>query len=129
MEIKEIFEKGLSWYRGLSMWKKVAACLFLVVLAVVWVIYVVQQALGKNISPIVPTESDDAHSAVVNNVVVVSKAEQKRLEDALMVKKSEAMTEAQKRVYNAGKQREVRDLISNAKSFEEVDDIIKGLKQ
>lgn len=129
MKIEEIFTKAWGWYKGLKTWKKGAYFLFLIVLAILGIIYAAYKTLSNNVAPAVPTEADDAHAAVVDNTVAISRAKQKKLEAELMIKKSEAMTEVQQRIVDAGKQRDIRDLISRAKSFEEVDQVLRGLKR
>jgi uncharacterized protein YpmS len=127
--MEELFKKALGWYKGLKTWKKVLGFLFLIVLAVLGIVYVVYRVLaGRNVTT-TPAAVDDAHTAVVDNAVTQNRAAQRKLEAELMIKKSEAMGLAQQRVKDADKQKDVRNLISNAKSFDEVDAILKGIKR
>jgi hypothetical protein len=126
--MKEMYFKVLNWYKGLTTWKKVVGFLVLIVIAVLGVIYLVYQILDRS-QPVVPKPVDDAHNAVVNNVVETSKNNQRKLEAELMIKKVDAQQEAVKRVKNAEKQKEVRKQIASAQSFEEVDAILKGMKR
>jgi uncharacterized iron-regulated membrane protein len=129
MKIEELFKRALEWYKGLKTWKKVLGFLFLIVLAVLGIVYVVYRVLaGRNVTT-TPVAVDNAHTAVVDNAVAQNRAAQRKLEAELMIKKSEAMGLAQQRVKDADKQKDVRSLISNAKSFEEVDAILKGIKR
>jgi uncharacterized iron-regulated membrane protein len=129
MKIEELFAKAWGWYKGLKTWKKVLGFLFLVVLAVLGIVYAVYRVIaGRTVTP-TPAAVDNAHTAVVDNAIVQNRAAQRKLEADLMIKKSDAMTEVQRRVTDSGKQRDVRDLISKAKSFDEVDAVLKGLKR
>lgn len=129
MDIKTLYNKAVDWYFGLPWWKKALFFLALIGLLVLAILYVVYRYFSEqNMSP-TSTKVDDAHKDVVNTVVAQSKAEQKQLEADLIIKKAEAHTLAQQRVKDAQQQRDVRDAISNAKTFEEVDVLLKGLKR
>jgi hypothetical protein len=126
--MKELYLKVLNWYKGLKTWKKVVGFAVLILIALLGVVYLVYQIMDRP-PPVVPKPVDDAHNTVVNNVVETSKANQRKLEAELMIKKVDAQQEAAKRVKSADKQKEIRKQISNAQSFEEVDAILKGMKR
>lgn len=126
--MKDAYLKVLNWYKGLTTWKKVVGFIVLILIALLGIVYLVYQIMDRP-QPVVPKPVDDAHSAVVNNIVEEERKKQRKLEVELMMKKTEAVEKAKKRVKNTEKQKEVRALISSAQSFEEVDSILKGLKR
>jgi hypothetical protein len=129
MNIPEIYENALAWYKKQATWKKVVFFLFLVVLAVLGIVYAVYQTLNRHTADTTPTEVDSAHSRVVDDTVAQSRAAQKKLETELNIKKTEALHLAQERIKDAQQQKDVRDVIANAKTFDEVDVAIKALKR
>jgi uncharacterized membrane protein YhiD involved in acid resistance len=130
MDIKAIYTKAVGWYFGLPWWKKALFFLALIGLLVLAILYLVYRYFSdQNMTPTTPVAVDAAHTAVVDQAITENRKEQRKLEADLLLKKSEAMGLAQTRVHDAAKQREVRDAISNAKSFEEVDAAIKAMKR
>ena len=126
--MKDAYLKVLNWYKGLTTWKKVVGFIVLILIALLGIVYLVYQIMDRP-QPVVPKPVDDAHNAVVNNVVETNRANQRKLEAELLIKKAEAQQEMSKRVKDAEKQKDVKKQISSAKSFEEVDAILKGLKR
>jgi len=129
MDISKLYENALAWYKKQPTWRKVVFFLFLVVLFVLGIVYAVYQTLDKKNTNTTPTAVDSAHSRVVDNTVAQSRAAQKKLEAELNIKKTEALHLAQERVKDAQQQKDVRDVIANAKTFDEVDVAIKALKR
>lgn len=129
MKITQLYKRAVDWYFGLPWWKKALFFLALIGLLVLAILYVVYRYFSEQqMTPTSPA-ADVAHKDVVNTVVTQSRAEQKQLEADLIIKKAEAHTLSQQRVKDAQQQRDVRDAISNAKTFEEVDVLLKGLKR
>lgn len=128
MKFNELYGKVWGWYKGLPTWKKVVFFVVLVFVALLGVVYLVYQILDKP-QPTTPKKVDDAHKNVVDSVVNRNRENQRKLEAELMMKKSMAMRLARSRVKNAEEQKEVRERLRSASSFEEVDAILKGLKR
>lgn len=130
MDIQKLYRKVVDWYFGLPWWKKALFFLVLIGIFVLAIVYVVYRYFSEqNMIPATPAKVDAAHTAIVDQAVAMNRKEQRKLEADLLIKKSEAMGLAQTRVHDSAKQREVRDAISNAKSFEEVDAAIKAIKK
>jgi hypothetical protein len=130
MNINQLYRKAVDWYFGLPWWKKALFFLALIGILVLAILYVVYRYFSdQNMVPTTPVKVDTAHEAIVDQAVASNRQAQRKLEADLLIKKSEAMGLAQTRVHDSAKQREVRDAISNAKSFEEVDAAIKAIKK
>jgi hypothetical protein len=130
MDIQKLYRKAVDWYFGLPWWKKALFFLALIGLLVLAILYVVYRYFSEqNMVPTTPAKVDTAHKAIVDQAVATNRQAQRKLEAALLIKKSEAMGLAQTRIHDAAKQRDVRDAISNARSFEEVDAALKAIKK
>jgi hypothetical protein len=131
MNVKQAYNKIADWYFGLTWWKKILACVVLVILFVLGVIYIAYRFIsGQGISlPLENTTTDNAHDDTVKVAVGDRTAVQKKLETELMIKKTLVMGLVKERKKQTEQTEALKQRIVNATSFTEIDDILQILKK
>lgn len=124
MNIEQLYAQATAWYTKQTSWKKVLFFGVLALLAILAALY----AVLKYFLPTPLPPADGTHTAVVARVEANIQAALKHHETELAAKKLAALNLVQDRTDINNNNKKTRAAIVNAKSFNEIDEIIRGLK-
>jgi len=127
MFIQNLYNKMTDWYFGLPRWKKYLFFITLIGIVLVAFVYWIYSYYVQKPLTTTAQKVDSAHTAVIDNTIKQSEELQKKLEAELLSKKTEVSILAQKRIQGSEKQSAIQEAISNAKSFEELDALLRTL--